>query len=86
MSDGAAATEEGTATETIPAMVLAAAGEREGSALRYRADEEWTELSYEDLGTRMREIACGLIAPTRAARPMRSPSSRSATSDNRSTD
>jgi len=62
MSDGAAATEEGTATETIPAMVLAAAGEREGSALRYRADEEWTELSYEDLGTRVREIACGLIA------------------------
>lgn len=62
MSDGSAATEQDTATETIPAMVLAAAREREGTALRYRAGAEWTELSYEDLGTRVREIARGLIA------------------------
>ena len=62
MSDAPPAREEATATQTIPAMVLAATREREGTAVRYREGREWAELSYEDLGRRVREIARGLIA------------------------
>lgn len=62
MSDAPPAGEEATATQTIPAMVLAATREREGTAVRYREGREWAELSYEDLGRRVREIARGLIA------------------------
>jgi len=62
VSDAPPAGEETTAVQTIPAMVLAVAKEREGTAARYREGREWAELSYAELGRRVRDIARGLIA------------------------
>jgi long-chain acyl-CoA synthetase len=62
MSDGSPSTEQGSATETIAGMVLAAAREHEGVALRYPDGDGWSTLSYPDLGERATAIARGLIA------------------------
>jgi len=43
-------------------MVLHRTPLHEGSALRFWRDGRWDELSYAELGTAVREIACGLIA------------------------
>jgi long-chain acyl-CoA synthetase len=62
MSDATASTEQETATETMGSMVLAATRDGEGTALRHPDEGDWTEVSYEELGRRIRQIARGLIA------------------------
>jgi long-chain acyl-CoA synthetase len=62
MSEATATTEEETATETMGSMVLSATRDGEGTALRHPQDGEWVEVSYEELGRRIRQIARGLIA------------------------
>ena len=62
MSEGGATTESVASTETIAAMVLAAANEHEGTAIRHLEGKDWAELSYEEMGSRVRAIARGLIA------------------------
>ncbi len=54
--------ETDTGGETMAGMVLRAAGQFEGTALRYKDGEEWTDVSYEELGGRVRGLAKGLIA------------------------
>src|SRR3954454_6252501 len=52
---------QGTGAEHLAAMVVEAAREHGGAALRYRDGGDWAELSYEELGDATREIAGGLI-------------------------
>ena len=54
--------ETDTGGETMAGMVLRAAGQFEGTALRYKDGEEWTDVSYSELGGRVRGLAKGLIA------------------------
>ena len=54
--------ETGTGDETMAAMVLRATGQFEGAALRYKDGEEWADVSYAELGARVRSLAKGLIA------------------------
>jgi long-chain acyl-CoA synthetase len=58
---GEATAERGTGTDTLAAMALEAIDRYDGAALKYKQDDDWTELSYEDLGIAAREIAGGLI-------------------------
>ena len=58
---GGATAERGTGTDTLAAMALEAIDRYDGAALKYKQDDDWTELSYEDLGIAAREIAGGLI-------------------------
>jgi long-chain acyl-CoA synthetase len=51
-----------TGAATLAAMVLRSAERHDGAALRYAHGDEWVEISYADLGSTVREIACGLIA------------------------
>jgi len=51
-----------TDARTLPEMVLRSTAVHEGSALRFWRDGRWAELSYAELATAVREIACGLIA------------------------
>ena len=59
--DGDTAVETGTGAKTLAAMVLEAVDRYDGAALKYHDGEDWTELSYDELGTAVREIAGGLI-------------------------
>src|SRR5919202_2332093 len=58
---GQATAERGTGTETLAAMVLEAVERFDGTALKYKEDGDWKELSYEDLGVAIAGIAGGLI-------------------------
>lgn len=59
---GASGDGSGTGAETIAAMFLEASSRHEGTALTWPEGDSWKELSYAELGTRVREIAKGLIA------------------------
>jgi long-chain acyl-CoA synthetase len=59
--DGNTAVESGTGAKTLAAMVLEAVDRYDGAALKYHDGDDWSELSYEELGTAVREIAGGLI-------------------------
>ncbi|NLT07857.1 MAG: AMP-binding protein, partial [Solirubrobacterales bacterium] len=52
----------GAAPETVAALVVAAATDHSGAALRFHDGVRWTALSYPELGTAAREIASGLAA------------------------
>jgi long-chain acyl-CoA synthetase len=52
----------GTGAKTLAAMVLQAIDEYDGTALKYHDGDDWTEMSYDDVGKAAREIAGGLIA------------------------
>ena len=55
--------ERGTETETLARMVVAATRRYEGPALRFKtAAGEWDEVSYPELGERVKRVAKGLIA------------------------
>ena len=55
--------ERGTETETLAQMVVAATRRYEGPALRFKtAAGEWDEVSYPELGERVKRVAKGLIA------------------------
>jgi long-chain acyl-CoA synthetase len=53
---------QATGTRTLPEMVLRRVVLHEGAALRFWRDGRWDELSYPELATAVREIACGLLA------------------------
>jgi long-chain acyl-CoA synthetase len=46
---------------TVGAMVLAATAQHEGVAIRHHAEGGWQEMNYDELGSRARAIACGLL-------------------------
>ncbi|HET8980932.1 MAG TPA: long-chain fatty acid--CoA ligase [Solirubrobacteraceae bacterium] len=50
-----------TATQTLGAMILSLA-DRDGTALRYKAEGAWRDLGYPDFVTQARGVAKGLIA------------------------
>jgi long-chain acyl-CoA synthetase len=52
---------QGTGADDLAAMVIEAARDHQGAALRYHDGDDWAELSYEELGQSTREIAGGLI-------------------------
>src|SRR5918998_343553 len=58
---GGVAADRGTGTETLAGMALEATRRFDGPALKYKDGAQWTELSYDELGTAIREIAGGLI-------------------------
>jgi long-chain acyl-CoA synthetase len=60
MAAGATA-EHGTGTSTLAAMALEAADRYDGAALKYKEDGDWTEMSWEELGKAVRQIAAGLL-------------------------
>jgi long-chain acyl-CoA synthetase len=51
-----------TGAQNLPELLLRAAHEYDGTALRYKGDGRWIEISYPELGAAAREIARGLIA------------------------
>jgi long-chain acyl-CoA synthetase len=54
--------EHGTGAKTLAAMVLEAIDSYDdNTALKYHDGDDWTEMSYADFGTAVREIAGGLI-------------------------
>ena len=56
------AREAGTATPTVAAQIAADAVKHAGKpALRHKVDGEWRDISYEELGEAVREIALGLV-------------------------
>src|SRR2546421_5380677 len=59
---GGTAVEHATGAENLAAMVLECAQRYDGAALKYKDGEDWTELSYAELGDAVREIAGGLVA------------------------
>src|SRR4051812_9718762 len=61
MVAGAKTAGQGTGAATLAAMALEAAQRYDGAALRYKDGDDWTELSWEELGTAVREVAAGLI-------------------------
>src|SRR4051812_570830 len=61
MVAGAKTAGQGTGAATLAAMALEAAQRYDGAALRYKEGDDWAELSWEELGTAIREIAAGLI-------------------------
>src|SRR5215211_7428214 len=61
MAGGTATAEQGTGTSNLAEMTLEAANRYDGAALKYKEGEEWTEMSWEELGKAVREIAAGLI-------------------------
>jgi long-chain acyl-CoA synthetase len=62
MAPAGTSTERSTGEKTLGAMALAAAERGDGAALKYKAGDEWQELSYSDFGQTVREVARGLIA------------------------
>ena len=56
------ASERATGAATLAEMVVRATSAAHGPALRYARGDGWTELSYAELGSAVREIARGLIA------------------------
>jgi long-chain acyl-CoA synthetase len=61
MAAGATTAEQGTGTSTLAEMTLEAASRYDGAALKYKEGDDWTEMSWEELGKAVREIAAGLI-------------------------
>src|SRR3954463_6955237 len=61
MAGGTKQAGQGTGAATLAAMALEAADRYDGTALKYKEGDDWTELSWEELGTAIREIAAGLI-------------------------
>jgi long-chain acyl-CoA synthetase len=62
MEAAVSALEAGTGTATMAAQLPAdAAKHSDKPALRYKAGEEWRDISYEELGGAVREIALGLV-------------------------
>jgi long-chain acyl-CoA synthetase len=61
MATGGTETKQGTGTETLAQMVLAAAEHYEGAALRFKEGDDWQDISYGELSDTTREIAGGLI-------------------------
>jgi long-chain acyl-CoA synthetase len=61
MTVGGTETKQGTGTETLGEMVLAAAEHYEGAALRFKEGDDWKDISYGELRDITREIAGGLI-------------------------
>ena len=61
MSQTEARSKRGTGADDLAAMVVAAAKENDGAALRYHDGSDWQDMSYEELGQATREIAGGLI-------------------------
>src|SRR3954465_1013685 len=59
---GGSTAEQGTGTPTLAAMALEAADRYDGAALKYKEGDDWTEMSWEELGKAARESAAGLIA------------------------
>jgi long-chain acyl-CoA synthetase len=57
-----AASERATGALTLAEMALRATATKDGPALRYARGDTWTDMSYAELGTVVREIARGLIA------------------------
>src|SRR5437763_8284955 len=56
------ASEAATGTPTMPAQLPAGAEKHAGKpALRHKVGDEWRDISYEELGDGVREIALGLI-------------------------
>src|SRR5947199_1547591 len=56
------AREAGTATPTVAAQIAADVVKHAGKpALRHKVGEEWRDISYEELGEAVREIALGLV-------------------------
>src|SRR5215217_1940542 len=62
MGGTTAETKQGTGADDLAAMVVEAARNHEGAALRYHDGDDWADMSYEELGQATREIAGGLIA------------------------
>ena len=60
--DGDTATKAGTGAKTLAGMVLQAVDEYDDAALRYHDGDDWTDVSYDELGEAVREIAGGLIS------------------------
>jgi long-chain acyl-CoA synthetase len=58
---GGVTAERGTGAATLAEMALAVADRFEGAALKYKEGDDWTELSYDELGKAAREVAAGLI-------------------------
>jgi long-chain acyl-CoA synthetase len=58
---GGVTAERGTGAETLAAMAIEVAERYEGAALKFKEGEDWKELSYEELGRAVREVAAGLI-------------------------
>jgi long-chain acyl-CoA synthetase len=56
------ATERSVDARTLAEMVLGAAERHDGTALKFKRDDEWAEMSYEELGDRARAYGRGLIA------------------------
>src|SRR4051794_5636086 len=61
MASGATTAGQGTGAATLAAMALEAAERYDGAALKYKDGDDWSELSWEELGSAVREIAAGLI-------------------------
>ena len=57
-----AASDRATGARTLAEMALRATATNDGPALRFARGDTWTEMSYAELGTVVREIARGLIA------------------------
>src|SRR5215211_1723565 len=55
-------TRQGTGADDLAAMVVQAAQDYDGAALRYHDGDDWRDMSYEELGRAAREIAGGLVA------------------------
>jgi long-chain acyl-CoA synthetase len=55
------ATERSVGSRTLADMLPGAARQHEGTALKFKRDGEWTEVSYAELGDNVRRSACGLI-------------------------
>jgi long-chain acyl-CoA synthetase len=62
MGDSGTSTKSSTGEATLAGMALAAAERHDGAALKYKAGDDWEELSYADFGKVVREVAKGLIA------------------------
>src|SRR3954470_16389455 len=61
MGGTTAGTKQGTGAADLAAMVVEAAQNHDGAALRYYDGDELKDMSYEDVGKAAREIAGGLI-------------------------
>jgi long-chain acyl-CoA synthetase len=55
-------TDRATGAPTVAEMALRATAAHAGPALRFARGDDWTEMSYSELGTALREIARGLVA------------------------
>jgi long-chain acyl-CoA synthetase len=58
---GGVTAERGTGAATLAEMATALSERFDGAALKYKEGDDWTELSYEELGKAAREVAAGLI-------------------------